>query len=67
MKEKNESPKRRESTREREIIREYVENDNSNNENTLQINEKALTVINRCKNKLIGKEFSEHKALNVIE
>lgn len=30
---KNESPKRRESIRDRELMREFVENDSSNNDN----------------------------------
>lgn len=65
MKKNEGSPQRRESGREREMLRQMEDIDN--NENIVQINAKAQAVIDRCKNKLIGRDFNEHRSLNIVD
>lgn len=65
MKKNEGSPQRRESGREREMLRQLEDIDN--NDSMVQINAKAQAVIDRCKNKLIGRDFNEYRSLNIVD
>lgn len=62
---KEPSPKRKESGREKELRQHYA--DEGLEKPTAILNQKAVAVIDRIKKKLGGKDFKENEALKVLE
>ena len=59
------SPKRKESTRERELQQAFADDDRV--KPTEILNQKAIAVLDRIKKKLLGKEFNDLQSLTVLE
>jgi FKBP12-rapamycin complex-associated protein len=62
---KEPSPKRKEIGREKELQQHFA--DEAEEKPTALLNQKALTVVDRIKKKLVGKDFKENEALKVEE
>lgn len=62
---KEPSPKRKETGREKELQQQYA--DEGQEKPTAILNQKAIAVLDRIKKKLVGKDFKENEALNIVD